>query len=141
MLDLLTIAVILVAYAVVSKPLGTRGVTSAMVLTACGFVAGTSVLGLIDVELESTTAQRLAEGALVLLLFPDRRLRRRWRRIAAGRCGVRSPIHLPRRWDFDTELLGPNCLFPARTLICRSTEEASAEGRRRLGRDSHGHDD
>jgi hypothetical protein len=141
MLDLLTIAAILIAYSAFSKPLGTRGVTSAMVLTACGFVAGTSVLGLIDVELESATAQRLAEGALVLLVFPDRRLRRRWARIAAGRCGVKSPIHLPRRGDLNTELLGPNSLFAASSLVYRSTEAAFAEGRRRLGRDSHGHDD
>jgi NhaP-type Na+/H+ or K+/H+ antiporter len=70
-LDLLTVAVIVLAYGFVSKPLAARGITSALALTVCGFVAGTSVLGLIDLELESSTSMRLAEGALVLLLFSD----------------------------------------------------------------------
>jgi NhaP-type Na+/H+ or K+/H+ antiporter len=70
-IDLLTVAIIVLAYGFVSKPLAARGITSAMALSACGLVAGTAVLGLIDVDLESSTAQRLAEGALVLLLFAD----------------------------------------------------------------------
>jgi len=70
-LDLLTIAAILIAYGAFSRPLGACGFTSAMVLTAGGFVAGTAVLGLIDISLESTVAETLSEAALVLLLFAD----------------------------------------------------------------------
>jgi NhaP-type Na+/H+ or K+/H+ antiporter len=70
-LDLLTIAAILIAYAAFSRPLGARGFTSAMVLTAGGFVAGTAVLGLIDISLESAVAETLSEAALALLLFAD----------------------------------------------------------------------
>jgi NhaP-type Na+/H+ or K+/H+ antiporter len=70
-IGLLTIAAILVLYGVVSKPLDARGVTSAMVFTAAGFLVGTSLMDLVDVELESATAERLAEVALALLLFTD----------------------------------------------------------------------
>ena len=82
MIALLTVAVILLLYGAVSRPLDGRGVTSAMVFTLAGVAVGTSGLGLVDVDLESETAQRLAEVTLVLLLFSDaarldlRRLRR-----------------------------------------------------------------
>ena len=68
---LLTIAVILVAYGALSKPLDRRGITSAMVFTAAGLAVGTAALGLIDIELESVTAERICELALVFLLFSD----------------------------------------------------------------------
>ena len=68
---LITIAVIVIVYAAVSKPLDRRGITSAMVFTAAGIVAGTSALGLVDVELESIVAERFCELALVFLLFSD----------------------------------------------------------------------
>ena len=71
MIGLLTIGVILVAYGAFSKPLDARGVTSAMVFTAAGFLVGTSALGLIDVGLESATVERVTEVALALLLFSD----------------------------------------------------------------------
>jgi sodium/hydrogen antiporter len=70
-LTLLTIAAILLLYGIMSKPLDARGVTSALVFTLAGIAAGTSVLGLIDVDLESSTAETLTELALVLLLFSD----------------------------------------------------------------------
>ena len=82
MLTLLTIAAILLLYGIVSKPFDARGITSAMVFTVAGVVTGASVLGLIDVDLESSTAELLTTLALVLLLFSDaarldlRRLRR-----------------------------------------------------------------
>ena len=82
MIALLTVALILLLYGAVSRPLDGRGVTSAMVFTLAGVAVGTSGLGLVDVDLESETAQRLAEVTLVLLLFSDaarldlRRLRR-----------------------------------------------------------------
>jgi sodium/hydrogen antiporter len=68
---LLTIALILVAYAAVSKPLDQRGVTSAMVFTVAGIAVGTAGLGLVNVELESAAAERFTELALVFLLFSD----------------------------------------------------------------------
>ena len=52
---LITIAVILVAYGAVSKPLDRRGVTSAMVFTAAGLAVGTAGLGLVDVKLETSS--------------------------------------------------------------------------------------
>jgi sodium/hydrogen antiporter len=70
-LTLLIVAAILLLYGVVSKPLDARGFTSALVFTLVGIVAGSSVLGLIDVDLESATAETATELALVLLLFSD----------------------------------------------------------------------
>lgn len=68
---LITIAVILVLYGVVSRPLDARGITSAMIFTAAGLAVGTSALGLVDIHLESIAAQRFCELALVFLLFTD----------------------------------------------------------------------
>ncbi|MBC7442871.1 MAG: cation:proton antiporter [Ramlibacter sp.] len=48
-----------------------RGITSALFLTAAGFLVGTSALGWLDVSVESAVAERVAELALVLLLFSD----------------------------------------------------------------------
>ena len=71
MLALGTIAVILVLWSTFSKPLDRRGITSAMVFMLAGLAVGVSALGLFDVQLESTVAERVAELALVLLLFSD----------------------------------------------------------------------
>ena len=67
----LTICVIVVGYIAVSAPLDRRGVTSAMAFVVLGFIAGTSGLGLLDVSLESSVAERVTELALVFLLFSD----------------------------------------------------------------------
>jgi NhaP-type Na+/H+ or K+/H+ antiporter len=71
MTDLLTVAAILLAYGAVSKPLDARGVTSALFFVVAGVVVGPSLLGLVDVSLESSTAERLTELTLALLLFSD----------------------------------------------------------------------
>jgi len=71
MIALLTVGVILVAYAAISAPLDRRGITSAMAFVVVGFVAGAHGLGLLDVALESTVAERVTELALVFLLFSD----------------------------------------------------------------------
>jgi NhaP-type Na+/H+ or K+/H+ antiporter len=68
---LAAIAVIIIVWSTFSRPLDRRGVTSAMVFVAAGFIIGSSALGWLDVSLESETAQRLTEVALVLLLFSD----------------------------------------------------------------------
>jgi len=69
--SLITIAVILVVYGAVSKPLDARGITSAMIFTAAGFAAGTSALKLVNIHIESKAAERFVELALVFLLFSD----------------------------------------------------------------------
>jgi NhaP-type Na+/H+ or K+/H+ antiporter len=63
--------VIIIAWSAFSRPLDRRGVTSALFFTVTGFVIGASALGLLDVSLESTVAERVTEVALVLLLFSD----------------------------------------------------------------------
>ena len=68
---LITIAVILILYGTVSKPLDARGITSAMIFTAAGLCVGTSALKLVNIHLESRTAERFCELALVFLLFSD----------------------------------------------------------------------
>jgi len=68
---LITIAVILILYGAVSKPLDARGITSAMIFTAAGLCVGTSALKLVNVHLESLAAERFCELALVFLLFSD----------------------------------------------------------------------
>ncbi len=69
--SLITIAVILIAYGIMSKPLDGRGITSAMVFTAAGLAVGTSALELVNVHVESLAAERFCELALVFLLFSD----------------------------------------------------------------------
>jgi sodium/hydrogen antiporter len=71
MLALGTVAVILILWSALSRPLDRRGVTSAMVFMLTGLAVGVSALGLFDVKLESVVAERIAELALVLLLFSD----------------------------------------------------------------------
>ena len=71
MLALGTIAVILILWSAFSKPLDRRGITSAMLFMLAGLAVGVSVLGLLDIRLESAVAERIAELALVLLLFSD----------------------------------------------------------------------
>jgi sodium/hydrogen antiporter len=71
MVALATIVAIIVVWGVFSRPLDRRGITSALVFTAAGFVVGTSALGLLDVTVESQVAERVTEVALVLLLFSD----------------------------------------------------------------------
>jgi Sodium/hydrogen exchanger family len=69
--SLITIAVILIVYGAVSKPLDARGITSAMVLTAAGLAAGTSALKLVNIHIESKAAEVFVELALAFLLFSD----------------------------------------------------------------------
>jgi NhaP-type Na+/H+ or K+/H+ antiporter len=71
MLGLAMIVAIIIIWGVVSRPLDRRGITSALVFTAAGFLLGTKVLGLLDVSVESAVAERVTEVALVLLLFSD----------------------------------------------------------------------
>lgn len=71
MVALLTVAAVLILYGAFSRPLEARGVTSALFLVTAGFLVGSSVLHLVDLQLESATAERVTEVALALLLFSD----------------------------------------------------------------------
>ena len=71
MVTVAIIASVILAWSAFSRPLDRRGITSALVFTAAGFVAARTLLGLIDVTLESAVAERVAEVTLVLLLFSD----------------------------------------------------------------------
>ena len=68
---LITTAVILIVYGALSNPLGSRGITSAMLFTAAGLAVGTAGLGLVNVKVETVAAERFCELALVFLLFSD----------------------------------------------------------------------
>ncbi|MFF5287981.1 cation:proton antiporter [Paractinoplanes globisporus] len=66
---LLTVGVVLIAYAATSALLDRRGVTSAIVFMTAGLVVGGA--GWFGAGAESEVAQRVTELALVLLLFSD----------------------------------------------------------------------
>ncbi len=69
--SLAAIMAIIVIWGFLSAALDRRGITSAMVFVAAGFLVGTKVLGLLDTPLEGATVERVTEVALVLLLFSD----------------------------------------------------------------------
>ena len=71
MVAVATIVAIIIVWSTFSRPLDRRGITSALFCTAAGFVVGARALGLLDVSVESTVAERVTEVALVLLLFSD----------------------------------------------------------------------
>jgi len=71
MAALATIVAIIILWGVFSRPLDRRGITSAIVFVGAGFLVGTSVLGWLDVSVESTAAELVTEVALALLLFSD----------------------------------------------------------------------
>ena len=71
MIAVLTVCLVLIAYTAVAAPLDRLGVTSAMAFVTVGFLVGARGLGLINVSLESTVAERITELALVFLLFSD----------------------------------------------------------------------
>ena len=67
--DLLVLAVLVAAWALVSRPLSARGVSGPMVFLFAGVVL--SQLGIVDVTVNSSSMQRVVELALVLSLFVD----------------------------------------------------------------------
>lgn len=66
-----TILGIIILWSAISRPFDRCGVTSALFLTSAGFAVGASTLGMLDVALEAEVVERVAELALVLLLFSD----------------------------------------------------------------------
>jgi NhaP-type Na+/H+ or K+/H+ antiporter len=88
---LATVAVLLIAYAAVSRWLQLANVSGAMFFTTAGLLGG-PVLGLLDLKLESEEVKRLAEITLTLVLFAD-----------ASRISVRA---LRREYAVPVRLLG-----------------------------------
>src|SRR3954447_16534596 len=67
---LATIAVLLVVFAVLSRPLERLNISAAMFFTTLGLIVG-PVLGLVDVPIGSHEVKLLAEVTLTLVLFGD----------------------------------------------------------------------
>jgi NhaP-type Na+/H+ or K+/H+ antiporter len=67
---LTTIAVLLIAFAMVSRRLGRFNVSGAMFFTTAGLLAG-PVLGLLDLKVHGEQVKLLAEITLTLVLFAD----------------------------------------------------------------------
>lgn len=68
---LATIAVLLIAFAALSRRLELVNVTAAMFFTTAGLLAGPSVTGLFDLPVGSHEVKLLAEVTLTLVLFAD----------------------------------------------------------------------
>jgi len=69
--DLALLALALLLYAVVSKPLARTVISPAIAFLAGGLLLGDAGLGLLVLDAESDTMRLLAEGALALVLFTD----------------------------------------------------------------------
>lgn len=63
--------VIILVWSAVSAVLDKRGITSPLFLAAAGLAVGLIVPGAFDLQVDITVAERVAEIALVLLLFSD----------------------------------------------------------------------
>jgi len=68
---LASVAVALLAYAAVAGRISGTSLTAPMVFTACGLLAGTEVLSLVDLTPLSDDVQTLAEATLAVVLFSD----------------------------------------------------------------------
>ncbi|RXZ51929.1 cation:proton antiporter [Agromyces binzhouensis] len=62
---------IIIVWSALSRPLDRRGITPALFLMAVGFGVSAVAPDILDVSLETVVAERIAEIALVLLLFSD----------------------------------------------------------------------
>ncbi|WP_353814989.1 cation:proton antiporter [Agromyces sp. SYSU T00266] len=71
MLAVTVVMAIIVVWSALSKPLDRRGITPALFLMVVGFGVSVFAPDLLDVSLETVVAERIAEIALVLLLFSD----------------------------------------------------------------------
>ncbi|MRX43704.1 cation:proton antiporter [Agromyces kandeliae] len=71
MLAVTVVMAVIILWSALSGPLDRRGVTPALFLMVVGFGLSAISPGILDVSLESVVAERIAEIALVLLLFSD----------------------------------------------------------------------
>jgi len=94
---LASIAVVILAFAAVSKLLDGTPVTGAMVFTAAGLVLGAKAAGLVDPSASGETVKLLAESTLAVVLFADaaridlRALREEYR-VPARLLGIGLPL-------------------------------------------------
>ena len=68
---MLVVLVALAVWSALSGPLQKRGVTAALFLAAAGVVTGLTLPSAFDLDIDPSGAERVAEIALVLLLFSD----------------------------------------------------------------------
>ncbi len=68
---LVTIALLVLAYAAVSRRLSGSAITAAMVFVAGGILASDEVLGWLDPTIESESVRWVAEATLTVVLFSD----------------------------------------------------------------------
>lgn len=71
MIALMAMLVMIIVWSAISAPLNRRGITPPLFLTATGLLASLIVPWALDLELDAHDAERVAEVALVLLLFSD----------------------------------------------------------------------
>lgn len=71
MVAVITVLVIIIVWSALSAPLDRRGITSALFFMVAGLVIGVVMPSVLDIRLETLVAERIAEVALVLLLFSD----------------------------------------------------------------------
>ncbi|MAP63353.1 MAG: sodium:proton antiporter [Microbacterium sp.] len=67
----LAVLLAVAVWSALSGPLQKRGVTAALFLSTVGVVAGLALPDVFDVDIDPAAAERVAEVALVLLLFSD----------------------------------------------------------------------
>ena len=87
--QLVTLAVILLAFAAISRRIEGTRITAPMLFTAAGLVVGVDALGLVDPEAEGLEVEVLAEATLAVVLFSD-----------ASRIdltALRTTLHIPAR--------------------------------------------
>ncbi len=71
MVELAVALVLILVWSAFSRPLDARGVTSALFLAGMGLLLALIIPGGSEIEVEAADAERVAELALVLLLFSD----------------------------------------------------------------------
>jgi NhaP-type Na+/H+ or K+/H+ antiporter len=69
--NLVVIAAVFLAFAMVSRRLRGTSITAAMVFVAAGFVLGTEMLGWLRLTIDQSAVSALAEATLAVVLFTD----------------------------------------------------------------------
>lgn len=118
--DLVVVAVVLGAFALVSRRLRNTPVSVAMVFVVAGVAAGTEGLGLFRAEVGSTAVRQLAEAALAIVLFTDAsavrpRLLARQAAIPVRLLTIGLPLTIATGWLAGWALLGDLGVFE---LLC-----------------------
>ncbi|MGZ0712735.1 cation:proton antiporter (plasmid) [Coraliomargarita sp. W4R53] len=67
----ITVLVIIIVWSALSSPLDRRGITSALFFMVAGLAVSVLIPAVLDIRLDTPVAERIAEVALVLLLFSD----------------------------------------------------------------------